>query len=166
MGSRLIPENYPVRYIVFEGKQDLEKQVVRKIKKYLNPKAYFIILRDQDSEDCLRIKERLKSKCAEAQKPETVVRIACRELESWYLADFVALEKSFGKRGILKLQNKEKFRNPDSLGSPSKELKNLIPEFQKVNAARLLGTNLDLENDRSKSFFHFIKSIRKIVSEQ
>ena len=40
------------RFIVFEGKQDLEKQLHRKLRSYMNPKARFIVLRDQDGSDC------------------------------------------------------------------------------------------------------------------
>jgi len=54
---------YPVRYIVFDGKQDLEKNISRKLKAYCNPNAVFIILRDQDSGDCLAIKNRLVNEC-------------------------------------------------------------------------------------------------------
>ncbi|GAB4286121.1 MAG: hypothetical protein Fur0025_18320 [Oscillatoriaceae cyanobacterium] len=50
----IIPPEMPlgVRCIVFEGKQDLEKQITRKLQGYNNPDAAFIILRDRDSGDC------------------------------------------------------------------------------------------------------------------
>ncbi len=76
-----------VRFIVFDGKQDLEKSLVQKLRGYINPEAAFIILRDQDTADCKQVKAKLQQKCIEANKPRAVVRIACRELESWYLAD-------------------------------------------------------------------------------
>ncbi|MDY6806305.1 MAG: DUF4276 family protein [Cyanobacteriota bacterium] len=165
--SNLMPEeeesNIAVRYIVFQGKQHLEKEITRKLKGYRNPEAIFIILRDQDSGDCQVIKSKLKQKCEEANKSEAVVRIACRELESWYLADLTAVEKAYNKTNLSSRQNEKKFRNPDVLGSPSKELKSLVPEYQKINGSRTIAPYLNLENRRSRSFFHFIGSIKKSV---
>jgi hypothetical protein len=45
----LIPKGSQVspRFIVFEGKQDLEKQLPKKLRGYLNPRARFIVMRDQ-----------------------------------------------------------------------------------------------------------------------
>ena len=149
-----------VRYIIFEGKQDLEKQLPRKLRRYNNPNANFIVLRDQDSADCTDIKAKLRQKCAEANKTQAVVRIACHELESWYLADLMAVEKAFLKPNLSLLQNKRKFRNPDLLGSPSNELNRLVPEYQKINGSRMIAPYLDINNTRSRSFCHFINSIR------
>jgi hypothetical protein len=164
---KIIPEeeesNIAVRYIVFEGKQDLEKQITRKLKGHINPEAIFIILRDQDSGDCKIIKTKLKQKCQEANKSQTIVRIACRELESWYLADLTAVEKAYNKTNLSSQQNKKKFRNPDVLGSPSKELKSLVPEYQKINGSRTIAPYLNLENERSRSFYHFINTIKKMI---
>jgi len=153
-----------VRYIIFEGKQDLAKQLTRKLRSYNNPNANFIILYDQDSADCRDVKSMLKQKCVEADKPQTVVRMACRELESWYLADLMAVEKAFSKTSLSAQQNKRKFRNPDLLASPSNELKRLVPEYQKINGSRMIAPYLNLNNIRSRSFHHFIRSITNIIS--
>ncbi len=64
----IIPRLYPdveVRYIVFEGKQDLHKQLVRRLR-YWQGDAQFVVMRDQDSGNCLIIKEQLKRLCDEA----------------------------------------------------------------------------------------------------
>ncbi|MFB2971806.1 DUF4276 family protein [Aerosakkonema sp. BLCC-F183] len=152
-----------VRYIVFEGKQDLEKQMVRKLQKYKNPDATFIILRDRDSGDCQDIKTKLKQKCEEANKSQAIVRIACRELESWYLSDLEAVEKAYDLSNLSSRQNEKKFRNPDELGNPSQELKSLVPEYQKINGSRIIAPYLNIENTRSRSFYHFISSIKRII---
>lgn len=159
----ILEANINVRYIVFEGKQDLEKQITPKLQGYNNPNAIFIILRDQDSGDCKVIKTKLQQKCQEANKFQTIVRIACRELESWYIADLQAVEKAFNKTNLSALQNKNKFRNPDNLESPSKELKSLVPEYQKINGSRTIAPYLNLDNARSLSFYHFISAIKKII---
>lgn len=92
-----------------------------------------------------------------------LVFMACRELESWYIADLEAVEKAFNKTNLSALQNKNKFRNPDYLESPSKELKSLVPEYQKINGSRMIAPYLNLENTRSLSFYHFINSIKKVI---
>ena len=66
------------RFILFQGKQDLEKQLERKLRGYLNSDARFIVLRDQDQGDCRVIKKSLKAKCKRAGRPDAIIRIACR----------------------------------------------------------------------------------------
>ena len=153
------------RLIPFEGKQDLEKQLERKLRGYLNPAARFLIMRDQDSHaDCKALKKTLLAKCAAAGKGDvSLVRIACRELESFYLADLEAVESAFCLAGLRKFQGTAKYRDPDRLGSPSKELHELTGgKYQKVGGSRALGSHLDLENTRSNSFSNLIQGIRRL----
>ena len=162
---RLLPVEVVLRYIPFEGKQDLEKQLVRRLRGYRNPDARFIVVRDQDSNpDCKAVKARLVALCVQAGKPNALVRIACRELESFYLADLAAVERGLGVVGIAKLQGKVKFRSPDYLGSPSKELAVLTQgRYQKVGGSRAIGVYLDLNNHRSDSFRNLVQGIRRQV---
>ncbi len=163
--AKLLPPGWPPsRYIVFEGKQDLERRLVRRIRGYHNPQARFIILRDQDSGDCRTIKTVLKAKCFEAVRPETAVRIACKELESWYLGDLAAAEEGLEATNVARLQGKAKYRNPDTLESPAQELLRLVPAYQKVAGSRAIGPFLDPDRNRSHSFGVFIRSIRDLVS--
>jgi hypothetical protein len=160
---RIADPDWKSRYIVFEGKSDLKKQMVRKLKGYRNPNAKFVILQDQDSADCMLLKKDLMMKCREAGKPEVKVRIACRELESWYLSDLSAVEMAFSRKKLSQRQTEKKFRNTDLLGSPSRELKILVPEYQKVSGSREIARHLNIENSRSQSFNHFIKAIKQII---
>jgi len=162
---KLLPEGTTVRYITFEGKSDLEKQLARKVRGYRNQEARFIVVRDQDSQpDCTVIKAKLLGLCQEAGKPEALVRIACRELESFYLADLAAVEKGLALSGLAKRQGHRKFRSPDYLGSPSKELATLTKDrYQKVGGSRAIGPWLDPDNVRSDSFRNLIAGIRRLV---
>lgn len=118
----LAPEIQP-HFIAFEGKQDLERQLERRLRGYLNPQARFLVLRDQDSADCYRVKAGLVAKCTAAGRAATaLVRIACRELETFYLADLTAVEHALGLKDLAGQQRRAKFRAPDYLGSPSQEL--------------------------------------------
>ena len=162
---RILTPTPPHRFVVFEGKQDLEKQLARRMKGYLVPKARFVVLRDQDSGDCYKIKSLIRAKCVEGNHPETLVRVACRELESWYLADLKAVERGLGVTGLARHQGRKLFRNPDTVGSPARELIKIAPSYQKIGGSRLIGQHLDIENSRSKSFRQFIEGIRRIAKE-
>lgn len=55
---RILSNDIQYRLIAFEGKQDLEKQLERRIRGYQNSLARFVILRDLDSHpDCRAVKK-------------------------------------------------------------------------------------------------------------
>lgn len=165
---RILHPDIRPRYIPFEGKQDLERQMVKRLRGYANPLARFIVLRDQDNApDCETVKGRLIERCRDAGKAaQTLVRIACTELEAFYLADLPAVEQGLGLDKLASQQHSVKFRCPDRLGSPSKELKTLTAgEYQKVSGSRAIGRFLDPANERSPSFKNLIKSIQRMESE-
>jgi hypothetical protein len=155
-GSQVHP-----RFIVFEGKQDLEKQLPNKLRGYLNPQARFIVLRDQDQADCRKTKKYLTAICTRAGRPQTTVRIACRELEAFYLGDLLAVEKGLEISGLSGMQNKARFRDPDRLVRPSYELQKLTSNrYQKVASSRAIAPHLNLRKPGSRSFHHLIRAIR------
>ena len=161
---KILPEGLSYRCIVFEGKQDLDKQLLRRIRGYQVPDARFVILRDQDSSDCKKIKDILLKKCKEAGRCDVLIRIACHELESWYLADLVAVERGLGQSGLSRYQNKRKFFSPDDYPFPSQTLKSIVPAYQKVSGSRAIGQHLFVENNRSRSFFAFVAGIRHLCA--
>ena len=162
---KIIPDNVSPRFIVFQGKQDLEKQLVRRFRLWKTPNTRFLVLRDQDSGDCLVIKRSLLDKCKEASKSDTIVRIACHELESYYLGDLRAVGKGFGLRGLSKLQHKRKYREPDKISDPARELISLTENhYQKVSGSRAISKYLDLENNLSHSFSVLVKAIISMAS--
>lgn len=161
---RIIDQTPACRFVVFEGKQDLEKNLVRKMKGYRVPDARFVVLRDQDAGDCRALKDALKSKCAEGLRPDTLVRIACRELESWYLADLNAVELGLGVKGLAGRQQEKRFRSPDDIVSPARELSRIAPPYQKIGGSRSIGPYLDMGNGRSRSFQNFVDGIRRLAA--
>lgn len=165
---RILNEDIQFRCIPFEGKQDLEKQLVRKIRAYQNDQARFIVMRDQDNHpDCSELKRRLLDLCNEAGKADKcLVRIACTELETFYLADLQAVEHALELRGLVRQQQTRKFRAPDLLGSPSRELKALTGQrYEKIAGSRAIGHHLSLDNERSPSFRNLIAAIRRMENE-
>jgi len=160
---RLLSGDIEYTYIVFDGKQDLEKQLVRKLKGWLKPDSVFLVMRDQDSADCKAIKKRLKNLCREAGKPKALVRIACRELESFYFGDLNAVEKGLGLSVVAKHHKKSKYRNPDSIINSGNELEKLTGnEYQKVMGSRSIAPYLSLDNNASHSFNVLLSGIRKL----
>lgn len=163
---RLLGQDVTYRLVPFEGKQDLERNIVRRIRGYQNPQARFIVLRDQDSHpDCKVIKQRLLALCQESGKAAAcLVRIACQELEAFYLADLAAVEQALELTGLVRHQASSKFRTPDRLGSPSHELRQLTGRrYEKVAGSREIGRCLSLDNDRSPSFRNLVSGIRRMA---
>ena len=108
-------ENYFIRS--FEGKNDLQKNIPSKVKFLSNwnhEAVGIIILQDQDSSDCKILKKKLINICTQNGDCPKLVRIICRELESWYLGDFVAVNKAYPNFKYRNYINKCKFRIPDN----------------------------------------------------
>jgi len=163
---RFVPmDRVALRLIPFEGKQDLERQLVRKIRSWRTPNTRFIILRDQDAGKCKDVKKRLVALCREAKQPQALVRIACQELESWYLGDLAAVESALKIEGLADHQKKARFRNPDNLYKPSMVLEKLTAgRYQKVSGSRAIGLHLRMDQSNlSVSFQVFMTGIRELL---
>ena len=149
--------------IAHEGKSDLEQSLPKKLRAWRTPGARFVVVRDQDSADCKQIKERLAALATDAGKADTIVRIACRELEAWLLGDPVGLARALGRRELDGIGTKEKFRDPDHLGSPSTELEHLLGSYSKTAGARAAGLHLHWETNSSRSFRGFVAAIQRLA---
>jgi hypothetical protein len=160
---RVLPEGISVEYHPFEGKQDLEKRLPKLLRAWRRPDCRFVLIRDQDAGDCRIVKRRLSDLCRKGGHPDILIRIACRELESFYLGDLAAVESGLGFKGIAGRQNGRKFRNPDQLRSPSRELERLTKgRYQKILGSRRIGPRLSLEGNRSHSFGVLVSGIRRL----
>jgi hypothetical protein len=160
---RLLPQDVEPKYVVFEGKQDLDKQLVRRLRGWSRPNSRFLVLRDQDAGECRAIKNSLLEKCEEAGRPETVVRIACRELEAWYLGDLAAVESALNLRGLSKHQKMTRLRNPDTVVNPASELRRLTRDaYQKVAGSRAIGPELGIDGNPSRSFQVFVETLKSM----
>lgn len=162
---RLLSPEIDVRYIVFEGKQDLHKQLVKKIRFWQQPDSRFIVMRDQDSGDCRVIRQQLRDLCIEAGRPDSLVRVACRELESFYLGDLAAVEAGLSCTGLVRQQNNHKFRDPDALVNAAEELGKLTGKsYQKVDGSRRIGPHLNLDGrSHSRSFQALLEGVRRLA---
>lgn len=162
---RLLPSSVSFTAIAFEGKSDMEKQMPIKLRGWRNPNTRFVAVRDQDSGDCIVIKNRLRQICNAAGKPETLVRIACHELESWYLGDLTAVALAFQQPTLGTKQASEKFRNPDRLNNAKDELIRLTQsKYQEIAGSRAIAPHLRLDGaNQSHSFGVFLNGVRGIA---
>jgi hypothetical protein len=161
----LLPRVFPaLRFLCVphEGKQDLERSIPKKLKAWREPGARFIVVRDNDNGDCRALKHRLVGLCT--ARPDTVVRIACQELEAWYLGDPAALAEAFGDVRLAEIGRRAQFRDPDTVVNPAAALEELVPSFQKVSGARLLGPRLDPARNSSGSFRALMDAVQRLTS--
>jgi hypothetical protein len=159
--------NVAYKVLVFQGKSDLEKKLCRRLKGWRKPASRFVIIRDQDSGDCRVIKEKLLQLCQAAGKSDCLVRIACHELESFYLGDLAAVEAGLSLNGLSQRQRQKKYRTPDSVASPSQELIRITGRrYQKVAGSRAISRHLDLDNNKSHSFNVLIEGIKRLIEDK
>ncbi len=115
----------------------------------------------------LEIKFRMAALCRVARHPDALVRVACHEIESWYLGDLEAVGRAFGIRGLGRLQGKRRYRNPDRLANAWEEMRKVTGEiYQNIAGSRAIGAVLDPDGpNRSHSFRVFITGVRRVVDE-
>lgn len=161
---KVLPSEVAVQYVVFQGKHDLNKSLVRKLQAWQRPDTAFFILQDQDAADCGALKQELMAKCEAAGKSSAVVRIACRELESWYFGDLRAVEEGLDLENLRRRANQAKYRVPDSIHSPSRELRMITGgAYQKVGGSRAIGPRMSINENASHSFGVFMAAIRRFA---
>ena len=171
MLKKFIPRLFPDRVnpicIVFNGKQDLEKKLIKRLNGWNKPRSVFVILVDQDQENCKSVKQRLIEKCDKSKSShQIIIRIACHELESWYFGDLEAVSKALQKPGLIRYREKREYRSPDKIRDPSEKLAKITNGiYQKVSSSRDIGCYLSVQSNtnRSHSFKVFIKGIEKII---
>ena len=161
---RLFP-NLSFLCVEHEGKQDLEKSVPRKLRAWREPGVRFLVLRDNDGVDCRKAKARLQDLCRMGGRDDTVVRIACQELEAWYLGDTGALAAAFGRDAVGRIAERSRFRDPDRVVNPAAAVRDLVPAFQKVSGARRMAKTLSREENRSASFQCLLRAVERLRGE-
>lgn len=159
---KILPEEVAFKTIPHNGKSDLESSIPRKLKVWNQPDAKFVIVRDQDSADCHRVKESLQNIVGSVGK-EALIRIVCRELEAWYFGDLKAVSQAYDK-DVTGLSEKKKYRIPDNIGNPKDELKKIFPKHQQIDGARRISEYMDVNNNSSESFRQFVSGVRRLCS--
>ena len=162
---RILPSDVAPFFIVFEGKQDLEKQMVMKIKGWQKPDSVFLVMRDQDASDCTALKNHLTRLRQQAKKQHVLVRIACKELESFYFGDLSAVEKGLKIPNIARQSKKAKYRVPDQIVNPSSELEKLTQgHYQHISGSRAIAPHLSISRNTSHSFNVLVTGIHRLLN--
>ncbi len=165
---KILPEGYVYNGNYFlrphQGKSDLLKSIPRKIKANYGEDTIVIILHDQDSNDCVTLKQKIDTICQTycSNGNRYLIRIVCKELESWYLGDLDAVQQAFPKFNATTYKNKAKFRKPDLLNAAD-ELSKILPDFQKIKGAKSISQYIDIQNNKSISFQQFVTGLQKIL---
>jgi hypothetical protein len=151
--------------VTHEGKRDLQKSIPRKLKAWRTPGVRFMVVQDNDGADCKLAKGEIVAMCSKAGRGDTVIRLACQELEAWYLGDLTALARAYDDPDIEADGRRPRYRDPDAIEKPSKEVARLAPSFQKISGARRMARLLDPRENRSKSFGVFLAAVAQISEE-
>ncbi len=159
---KILPAEIQFQTIPHEGKTDLEKSIPRKLRAWNEPDTKFIIIQDQDSWDCKKLKQKLVELCKPTGK-QYVVRIACQELESWYFGDLNAVSKAYN-RDLTYLSKKSLYKIPDNIVNPKHELQKYLPEHQQITGAEKIAEYIEPQMNTSVSFQMLLSGIKKLIS--
>jgi len=165
---RLGFESHHFRIKHHQGKEDLIRNLDKVVKKESKEANFLFVLVDQDKRNCYEFKKEIKEKmqnCACNYK----IRIACYELEAWFLGDMDAIKQCSQKFKPDFFRNKEKYRNIDSLPKPSSIIEEIVPDLKKIYSrkdkfASEISKYIDLNDkiNQSHSFNVFLETIKSI----
>lgn len=162
---RILPPDVTFQTIPHHGKRDLERSIPRKLRGWKEPgDIRFVILHDQDTKDCVSLKQELLQLCAVTDRP-CLVRIACQEMEAWYFGDIDALCAAYDRPKQREVIGKKKFRVPDAIPDPKEELYRLIPEHQQISGAKRVAPHMDIERNTSASVQQFVRGVRRLACQ-
>ena len=146
-------KDYLVKFIFFKGKGELLKKLGKS--PAIPGITGIIVLMDQDNEDCRQAKCKLRNAFG---KRNCVVkfRIACHELEAFYLGDLETLRRFINKN--ISTGGK----SPDSITNPSSYIGGYC-HYSKTELANQMGGNIS-HDTRSVSFQMLQRAIAEILS--
>ena len=161
------------------GKVDLLAKLPAKLKGYAailrqHRGWRVVVLVDEDREDCLELKKRMLDLARGAgMRRNPLARIAVEELEAWFLGDVPALTRAY-PRVSPNLARRRGFRDPDNVaGGTWEALERVLQEsgyylgggLPKIDAARRIAVQMDVERNESRSFCTFRNGIRELTRE-
>lgn len=176
---RLLPQERTFGIHPFQGKDDLLKKLEARLRGYaawLPDDSRVVVVVDRDDGDCEQLKRQLEATAGRAglrtrsragSGPwQLVNRIAVEELEAWYFGDWVAVRSEF-PRASAGVPGRQRFRNPDAIaGGTWEAFERVMQEhgyfsggLAKIEAARLIGRQIDPNRSTSRSFRVFTRAI-------
>ncbi len=169
--SKLLGNEHTFKVHSFAGKNRLISKLEQRLRAYKHwlPNNYkIVILVDQDNDDCIELKQKLKYIVERTSLSNSVlIRIAIEELEAWYFGDMEALQKVYPK--LPNITRRRGYRNPDEIkGGTWEALDRFLQEYgysklSKLKIAELIAPHIHLERNKSHSFRVFCEGIRKLM---
>ena len=168
--EQLLPRLFPTlafQAVPHKGKGHLERSIPSKLRAWQEPGVRFVVLRDQNSADCRQVKGTLSDLCGQGGRPDTLVRVVCRELEAWYIGSKDVLAQAFPEdsRRITRELRRARFRDPDAVVRPAEALADLLPRFRKRATALAMGQLLTRESG-SRSYQVFLEGIERLLQAE
>ena len=162
----LMPRLFPgviFQCLEHDGKKDLVSRLENRLRSWRTPGVQFVVLIDNDRGDCVALKRELEAKCQAAERPDTLIRIVCQELEAWYLGEPDALADAFGDERLRSIGRRARFRDPDAVPYPSVALSELLPDANKAIAAGIMSALLTRERNESTSFQALLTGLDRVL---
>lgn len=163
--------NISIEYSIktHQGKQDLENSLGKTIPALTKqPNASILIIRDKDSGDCIQIKQNIENIIKSKITVPYKIRIACHELENWFLGDLEAIEFAFSRFNKNKIVGKKEYSNVDEIVNPIDRLLKIIPDYKgirhisKVSNAEKISQYMVISKNKSTSFQHTVLAIKEL----
>jgi len=145
------------------GKPSLLARVGDLLRGYETSENVFLVMCDKDREDCMSLKKEIQRAVGKHKAERTRVRIACHELESFYLGDLQAVEQGLGLPNLSEMQ--DRYVTPDScVLKPENELVLLSQNrYRKTDGSRNIAPFLSLKGDnKSHSFNVLVDAIKQL----
>ncbi len=174
---RILPETVTFEIGSFQGKLDLPSRVPDRLRGESSwaPSEYrWIVLVDQDDDNCIELKQRLERAATDARlrldtsNPNcrrVLNRIVVQELESWYFGDWQAVVAAY-PRASPEVASRARFRDPDRIRNAWEAFEAVMQPYgyfrnglRKIEAARAVGQHILPERSRSQSFHCFINGL-------
>jgi hypothetical protein len=154
------------------GKEDLLMNLDKIVPSLCKSAQFIMVVIDQDKQNCTLLKNKIKTKMVRCVC-EYKIRIACYELESWFLGDMQAISRCSPRFKASFFQNKEKYRDIDSISKPSDVIAEMIPDYEKQYSskgkfAESISNEIFLDDqnlvhaNRSHSFHTCLKTLQLI----
>lgn len=187
----LLPRTIPVEatFVVhaFEGRVRLLSRLEQRLRgySYYGQNTRILVLVDRDDDDCRVLKAHLEQTARSVGLPtlctatgqgriQVCNRIACEELEAWFLGDPKAVCAAYPKVKA-SYASQSKYRDPDAItGGTWEAMAHLLNQaghyrdrarFPKVEVARMVTPHLDLNRNNSSSFRVFIDGVRRLTQD-
>lgn len=153
---------------------------LRGLSRSLGKASRIVVVVDRDRSACMELKRKLETIAAEASLRtrstssslySVINRVAIEELEAWYFGDWEAVREAYPR--VPDVSRRSGFRDPDEIkGGTWEAFERILQQagyflggLNKIEAARVIGSRLDADRNKSRSFQVFRDAIRELCGD-